>query len=57
MASNGLPMVWLPVQLVCFALSLVFGFLDIKFKITRTGMPKNYRCVLRRAPATALEGR
>ena len=48
MACNGLPLVWLPVQLVCFVMSLVFGFLDIKFKITKTGMPKNYRCVLRR---------
>jgi SAM-dependent methyltransferase len=55
MASNGLPMVWLPVRLICFALSLIFGFLDIKFKITTRGMPKNYRCVLRRAPATAPE--
>jgi SAM-dependent methyltransferase len=48
-ASNGLPMVWLPVRIVCFALALVFGFLDTKFKITRTGMPKNYCCVLRPA--------
>jgi SAM-dependent methyltransferase len=53
MASNGLPMVWLPVRIACFALALVFGFLDIKFKITRTGMPKNYCCVLRPATATA----
>ncbi|BBX96077.1 class I SAM-dependent methyltransferase [Mycobacterium lacus] len=48
MASNNLPMIWLPVQLVFFVLSLVFGFLDTRFKITGMGMPKNYRCVLRR---------
>ncbi len=53
MASNSLPLVWLPVRLLCFALSVMFGFLDIKFKITSTGMPKNYRCVLRRADAPA----
>jgi SAM-dependent methyltransferase len=48
MASNQLPMIWLPVRVACFALSLLFGFLDTKFKVTTTGMPKNYRCVLRR---------
>jgi SAM-dependent methyltransferase len=47
MASRRLPMIWLPVRLICFALAEVFGFLDIKFKLTRTGMPKNYCCVLR----------
>lgn len=46
-ASNELPVLWLPVKLACFALALVFGLLDIKFKITTTGMPKNYCCVLR----------
>ncbi|GAA4535430.1 hypothetical protein GCM10023161_08950 [Mycobacterium paraffinicum] len=56
MASNELPMVWLPLQLVCFVLSLVFGFLDTKFKITTTGMPKNYRCILRRPLDNALDG-
>jgi SAM-dependent methyltransferase len=48
-ASNELPVVWLPVKLACFALALMFGLLDIKFKITTTGMPKNYCCVLRPA--------
>lgn len=52
MASNSLPLVWLPVRILCFVLSLVFGFMDTKVKITSMGMPKNYRCVLRR-PATA----
>jgi SAM-dependent methyltransferase len=47
MASNDLPLAWLPLRLIFFALARVFGFLDIKFKITTTGMPKNYRCVLR----------
>ena len=50
MASNSLPLVWLPLRLVCFALAQVFGFLDIKFKLTTMGMPKNYRCVLRPWP-------
>ncbi len=49
MARNNLPIVWFPVGVVCSLLSLVFGFLDIKFKITHTGMPKNYCCVLRRS--------
>jgi SAM-dependent methyltransferase len=53
MASNGLPMIWLPIQFVCFVLAQVFGLLDIKFKITRTGMPKNYCCVLRPATTAA----
>jgi SAM-dependent methyltransferase len=53
MASNGLPIIWLPVQFLCFALALVFGFLDTKFKITTTGMPKNYCCVLRRSTASS----
>src|SRR5262249_20943839 len=47
-ASNSLPTVWLPVKFLCFALSAVLGWLDTKFKITGTGMPKNYCCVMRR---------
>jgi SAM-dependent methyltransferase len=47
MASNSLPMIWLPLRIFFFAFAEVFGFLDIKFKITSTGMPKNYCCVLR----------
>ncbi|ORB78429.1 MULTISPECIES: class I SAM-dependent methyltransferase [Mycobacterium avium complex (MAC)] len=53
MASNQLPLVWLPVQFICFVLSLIFGFLDTRFKVTTTGMPKNYRCVLRRPAVDA----
>ena len=57
MASNSLPTLWLPARFVCRALSLVFGFLDTRFKVTTSGMPKNYRCILRRAPAIGTEGR
>lgn len=51
MASRALPAVWLPVKFLCYLLASVFGFLDTKFKITNTGMPKNYCCVLRPALA------
>ncbi len=49
MASNGLPAPWLPVKFLCFLLAPVFGFLDTKFKITSSGMPKSYCAVLRPA--------
>jgi len=53
MAANNLPMIWLPVKIVCFALAPLFGLLDAKWKITWTGMPKNYRCILRRPTAAS----
>jgi SAM-dependent methyltransferase len=49
MASRELPAVWLPLRIACLALAEVFGILDMNFKVTSTGMPKNYRCVLRPA--------
>ena len=47
MASYSLSMIWLPLKAFLFVFAQVVGFLDIKFKVTNTGMPKNYRCVLR----------
>lgn len=50
MASNNLSLAWLPVRFIFFILASFFGVLDTRLKITESGMPKNYRCVLRPIP-------
>ena len=51
MAATQLGRSWLPLRIAFWALAEMFGRLDVRSKVVGRGMPKNYRCVLRKALA------